>query len=137
MAVVAPGAARAEDPAVYAVDGVALGGYDVVAFFTKGAPEQGKRQYAIMWHGAIWQFATPEALVEFEMNPEAYAPQFGGYCAYGVAIGILSPVQVDQFAIRDGKLYLLRDAGAKARWSADQAGFIAAAADNWPDLLNR
>lgn len=137
LAVFTPVVTHAQEPAVYAVDGVALGGYDVVTFFTEDAPELGTSKYAIMWHGAVWQFASAEALIEFEMNPEAYAPQFGGYCAYGVANGALSPVEIDQFSIRDGKLYLMRDAQVMARWQADEAGFIAAADANWPSVLNR
>lgn len=137
LGTVLPGSAHADEPYVYSIEGVALGGYDVVAYFTKGAPQLGTPEYAIKWHGAVWHFASAEALLEFEMNPEAYAPQFGGYCAYGVAQGAISPIEPDQFSIRDGKLYLMRSQTVMDLWRADESGWAALAQTQWPDVLDR
>ena len=84
----------------------AINGYDTVAYFTVGKPVKGQDALATEWMGAKWKFSTQAHLDLFRANPEKYAPQYGGYCAYGVVQDNLVKVEPDQFTIRDGKLYL-------------------------------
>lgn len=129
--------ALAEEPAVYAPSGVALGGYDVVAYFTKGQPMMGSEAFEIMWHGAMWRFVSAESLMEFEMNPAAFAPQYGGYCAYSVSQGAVASSMPKAFLLRDGKLYLGHNMEALELLSRDLAANIARADAHWPAVIGR
>jgi YHS domain-containing protein len=113
----------------------AINGYDTVAYFTVGKPVMGKDAFALDWMGAKWKFASQANLDLFKANPEKYAPQYGGYCAYGVAQGYLVKVEPDQFTLRDNKLYLNYDADVQAKWLKDPAGYIKTADTQFPLLL--
>jgi YHS domain-containing protein len=115
----------------------AINGYDTVAYFTDRQPVKGSDQLATEWMGAKWKFATQAHLELFKANPEKYAPQYGGYCAYGVTQDALVKVEPDQFTIRDGKLYLNYDADVQAKWLKDPAGYIKAADAKFPSLLKK
>jgi YHS domain-containing protein len=115
----------------------AINGYDTVAYFTVGKPVKGQDALATEWMGAKWKFSTQANLDLFKANPEKYAPQYGGYCAYGVVQENLVKVEPDQFTIRDGKLYLNYDADVQAKWLKDPAGFIKAADAKFPALLKK
>ena len=115
----------------------AINGYDPVAYFTVGKPVIGQDAFVHEWMGAKWKFASQANLDLFKANPEKYAPQYGGYCAYGVAQGYLVKVEPDQFTIRDGKLYLNYDADVQAKWRKDPAGHIKIADTQFPTLLQR
>jgi len=115
----------------------AINGYDTVAYFTVGKPVMGKDAFAFDWMGAKWKFASQANLDLFKANPEKYAPQYGGYCAYGVAQGYLVKVEPDQFTVRDGKLYLNYDADVQAKWRMDPAGYIKTADALFPSLLQK
>ncbi|HEU5293900.1 MAG TPA: YHS domain-containing (seleno)protein [Burkholderiaceae bacterium] len=115
----------------------AINGYDTVAYFTVGKPVMGKDAFAHEWMGAKWKFASQANLDLFKANPEKYAPQYGGYCAYGVAQGYLVKVEPDQFTVRDGKLYLNYDADVQAKWRMDPAGYIKTADALFPTLLQK
>ena len=125
----------AEEPMYYAPGGIAMSGYDVVAYFTKGEPVEGMAAYAVTWRGATWYFSSPESLMAFEMNPEAYAPQFGGYCAYAVAEGRTGPVDPDAFFVRDGRLYFLHDTRMLGEMQDDLPRILTEAQANWPAAL--
>lgn len=127
--------ALAEEPAVYAPDGVALSGYDAVSYFAENGPRAGSPSHALMWHGATWYFATPQSMERFEMNPTAYAPQFGGYCAYGISEGHARAGSPLAFIIHRGKLYMLQDARHLAETQAHIDEVIDAAEDNWPAAI--
>ena len=129
--------ALAQEPVVYAPGGVALGGYDVVAYFTEGHAVMGSETHEIMWHGAVWRFATPEALMEFEMNPAAYAPRYGGYCAYAMAKGAVASTAPEAFTIDEGALYLNFSIAVRTIWREDIAGNVARADGYWPQALDR
>ncbi|HMB71717.1 MAG TPA: YHS domain-containing (seleno)protein, partial [bacterium] len=86
--------------------GIALGGYDPVAFFTGGKPVHGSPSITAEHRGATYLFASEENRQLFQESPERYAPQYGGYCAYGVSVGALFPVDVSTWQVRNGKLYL-------------------------------
>lgn len=113
----------------------AINGYDTVAYFTVGKPVKGQDGLVHEWMGAKWKFSSQANLDLFKANPEKYAPQYGGYCAFGVAQGALVKVEPDQFTVRDGKLYLNFDADVQAKWLRDPAGFIKAADAKFQGLL--
>lgn len=115
----------------------AIDGYDTVAYFTQGRAVKGLDTWVAEWMGAKWKFASPEHLALFKADPAKYAPQYGGYCAYGVAQGYLVKVQPDQFTVRNGKLYLNFNGDVQAKWTRDPAGFIAAADGKFQALLQK
>lgn len=102
----------------------AILGYDTVAYFTEGKPVKGQDAHVHTWMGAKWKFASQRHLDLFKADPAKYAPQYGGYCAYGVSQGNLVSIEPDKFRILDGKLYLNYDADIQAKWLKDPAGFI-------------
>jgi len=118
-------------------DGVAIRGYDPVAYFTEGAPRKGKAEFTVEHKGAKWQFASAEHKAMFEANPEKYTPAYGGFCAYGVAQDYLVKIEPDAWAIRDGKLYLNYDQNIQRRWSQKPDEYIATADKKWPGLVTR
>ena len=135
-AVLAPARGLAAEDAVF-TDwfGHAIRGYDPVAYFTEGRPVEGLPAHELAWNGATWRFASAENLARFRADPEAYAPQYGGYCAWAVSQGYTASVDPEQWRIEDGRLYLNYDAEVQARWLRDVPGFIAAADANWPAVL--
>lgn len=102
----------------------AIRGYDPVAYFLDGKPVKGSEQFVHSWMGAKWQFASQDHLDRFKAEPVKYAPQYGGYCAYGVASGYAVKIEPDQWSVVDGKLYLNYDAEVSKKWNQDRAGFI-------------
>ena len=90
----------------YQPNGIAIRGYDTVAYFTQGKPVEGTEKFSTEWEGATWRFSSQENLELFTTDPEKYAPQYGGYCAYGVAQDSLVKIEPDQWTIYDDKLYL-------------------------------
>ena len=116
---------------------VAIRGYDPVAYFLDGKPVKGSAQFVHTWMGAKWQFASQDHLDRFKAEPAKYAPQYGGYCAYGVASGYLVKIEPEQWAVIDGKLYLNYDADVQARWRKDPEGFIRAADAKFQSLLKK
>lgn len=128
-------AARAATPEVFSRDGVAIGGADPVAYFRVGAAVPGQIDHALMWHGATWVFATAENMEMFEMNPAAFAPQFGGYCAQALTQGTLAPTVPDAFALFQGRLYLTHDLATRDIWASDIVANLALATAHWPAAL--
>lgn len=116
---------------VFQENGKAIRGYDVVAYFTDQKPVKGDPAYTYSWKGVDWQFSSAEHLERFTSNPEQYAPQYGGYCAYGLSEGHKSPTQPDAWTIRDNKLYLNYDLDVKELWSKDIPGRILRADSIW------
>jgi YHS domain-containing protein len=115
---------------------LAVGGYDTVAYFKAGRPTQGVAQFETEYKGATWRFASKENLDAFKANPTAYAPQYGGYCAWAVSQGYTASGDPNVWKIVNGKLYLNYDQGVQAKWEKDIPGFIAKADKNWPGVLN-
>lgn len=113
----------------------AINGYDTVAYFTQNAAVPGQDAYATEWKGAKWKFSSQANVDLFKANPEKYAPQYGGYCAYGVAKDNLVKVDPAQFTILDGKLYLNYDADVQKLWAQDRPGFIKQADAKFQTLL--
>ena len=115
--------------------GLAVEGYDPVAYFTDARAVEGRREHEHTWQGATWRFASAEHRDLFAAAPEKYAPQYGGYCAWAVAHGYTAEIDPEAWKIVDGRLYLNYDREVQARWQADQAAQIRAADENWPRLL--
>lgn len=127
--------ARAESPEVFNTNGVAIHGYDPVAYFIKGAAIEGSREHALIWMGATWRFASADNMATFESDPYGYAPQYGGYCAYAMAQGAVATTVPEAWTIHAGKLYLNFSTGVRGLWRADIPGFVAAADEFWPAAL--
>jgi YHS domain-containing protein len=113
----------------------AILGYDPVAYFTDNKPVKGVDTFTYEWMGTKWKFASQAHLDLFKGNPDKYAPQYGGYCAYGVAQDNLVSIEPDKFTVRDGKLYLNYNADVQDKWLKDPAGFIKQADTKFPALL--
>ena len=136
----APAALAASNPApVISVeaDHLAARGYDVTAYFLQGKPIRGSKAHQLGYKGATWRFASADALAKFKAVPAACEPQFGGYCAWAVSQGYISPGDPEQWKIVDGKLYLNFNARAKELWEADQADAIKRGKANWPGVLSK
>lgn len=119
----------------YEPSGVAIRGYDTVAYFTQGKPVEGSEEFATDWEGASWRFSSQENLDLFTAAPEDYAPQYGGYCAYGVAKDGLVKIEPENWTIVDGKLYLNYNDKVQGLWEKDIAGFISTADNKFEALL--
>ena len=114
--------------------GTAVEGTDVVAYFTQGEAVAGSRDYTHEWSGATWRFASAEHRDLFAANPEKYAPQYGGFCAYAVSQGATAGIDPEAWTIHEGRLYLNLNPAIQARWEKDIPGFIAKADGHWPRL---
>ena len=128
--------AFAGEAPVFATDDGAIRGYDAVAYFTMGEPTRGSDQFTTSWQGATYKFASAANLALFKEEPEAYAPQYGGYCAYAVSKGATAGTVPEAWTIVDGKLYLNYSLAVQQRWRKDVPGHIRAADRNWPAVLN-
>jgi YHS domain-containing protein len=130
-------AAAAGKPFVFADQNGAIRGYDPVAYFTHGAPAKGSKEFRHEWRGATWHFASSANRDRFAADPQRYAPQYGGYCAYGVALGSAPPIDPAAWSIVDGKLYLNYNLPTRATWEKDIPGYIRKADANWPGVLKK
>lgn len=128
--------AQAKTPAVYAEKGVAVDGTDVVAYFTESRPVKGDPSITHNWNGTTWQFASAANRDAFAADPERYAPQYGGYCAYAVSEGYTASTTPEAWRIVDGKLYLNYSRRIQRRWERNIPGRIKDANANWPNVLN-
>ena len=118
--------------------GVAIEGYDPVAYFTDGRATKGSEEFAYDWLGATWHFANAEHRELFTKQPLQYAPQYGGHCALGTAFGeTTANIDPEAWSIVDGKLYLQYSSGAREGWEQDRAKRIAAADQKWPEIKAR
>lgn len=117
--------------------GVAIEGYDPVAYFTDGRPVEGKKGFETEWNGATWRFASAEHRDLFAADPGKYAPQYGGYCAWAVSQGSTAGIDPEAWKIHDGKLYLNYDRSVQEKWLADMENLIAKGDANWPKLLEK
>ncbi len=116
-------------------EGVAIKGYDPVAYFTEGRAVKGSEKYSYDWLGTPWYFANAQHREMFQSNPISYAPQYGGYCA-GEVVGGSVTVDIDPeaFKIIDGKLYLIYDKADAEDFAAHAADYIPKADANWPEI---
>ena len=124
----------AQKPEVFTTEAGAIQGYDPVAFFKEQKPVIGKKKLSYSWNESSWYFSTPENLEAFKADPTHYAPQFGGWCAYGTAAGHKSPTQPETWTIVDDKLYFNYNAEVKKLWNKNQKEMIEKANKNWPTV---
>ena len=116
---------------------LAVSGYDPVAYFKDRKPVEGSSAFQHEWNGATWRFANAENLEAFKANPEAYAPQYGGYCAWAVSQGYTASADPNVWRIVGRKLYLNYDREVQQTWEKDVPGNIAKADKNWPTVLEK
>jgi YHS domain-containing protein len=114
---------------------VAIGGYDPVSYFTEAAPRKGDPRFTATFKGAEYRFASAANLARFQSNPQAFLPQYGGYCAWAVAGGYTAKGDPLAWKVVSGKLYLNYDQNVQKRWAKDIAGNIAKGDRNWPQVL--
>ena len=119
---------------IFAPGGKAIKGYDAVAFFVQGRPVAGTNSFSYSWKGAEWFFSSKDNLESFSSDPEKYAPQYGGYCAYGTANGHKAPTETDTWTIVDKKLYFNYSSKVKEMWLKNQKALIEKANKNWPSV---
>ncbi len=142
LALAAPAAAAlapsamAATPKIYNNDGIAVDGSDVVAYFTEGAPVTGDAAITHDYMGVTWRFSSEANRDLFAADPAAYAPQYGGYCAYAVSQGYTASTVPEAWTIVEDKLYLNFSTSVRRRWERDIPGHIMAADANWPGVLS-
>ena len=118
-------------------DGVAIQGYDPVAFFTAKAPVPGKQEFASERHGAVYRFHSAKNKALFDADPAKYEPQFGGYCAYGVSRGALAPIKIEAWQIVDGRLLMQKSLSIRDSFNEDTKANLEKADANWPKLVEK
>ncbi|KAA1177174.1 YHS domain-containing protein [Rhizobium tropici] len=116
---------------IYVTNGVAINGYDPVAYFTDHKPVKGTQEFSTSYKDATFYFASASHRDAFAKDPEHYAPQYGGYCAYGTAEGHKAPTQPQAFTVVDDKLYLNYNDKVLGTWRSDISGYIKKANTNW------
>ena len=109
----------------------AIKGYDPVAYFTESKAKKGKRKYEYTWMGANWHFESKENHDLFVANPEKYAPQYGGYCAYAVSQNTTAGIDPKQFTIVNHKLYLNYNKSINKKWTKNRDQYIIDADEQW------
>ena len=122
---------------IFVEDGLAIAGTDPVAYFRQGRAVEGSSEFEYQWKGATWRFQSAANKALFVSNPEEYAPQYGGYCAYAVSRGYTASTEPEAWKIVDGKLYLNYSLEVRELWSQDIPGYIAKANQNWPGVLKK
>ena len=118
-------------------EGIAIKGYDPVAYFTDMKPERGSPDLSYRWKGAVWRFSTSVHLEAFKADPEKYAPKYGGYCAYAVSQDKLADIDPDAWTIYEGRLYLNLNKDVQRLWEKDKPGYILSADRYWPGVLKK
>ena len=126
-----------QQPEVYSSSGVAVNGYDVVSYFTELKPVKGSKDHSFQWKNAAWYFSSDKNLELFKSDPDKYAPQFGGYCAFGVAEDHTAPTKPDAWTIVDDKLYLNYNIDVRKMWREKQTEYIEQGNKNWPEVLSK
>lgn len=115
-------------------NGLAIDGYDPVAYFTEQKPVKGLPEFRVESEGSTFQFASAAHQDAFSADPSKYVPQYGGYCAYGMAKGYKASIDPAAFTIVGDKLYLNYSETVRSQWLSDIPGYIRKADANWPDV---
>lgn len=138
MLPLAPGIALAKEDPIYtrAFSNAAAGGYDVTAYFTESRARKGKAKFTTEYMGAKWSFASRENLERFAADPEKYAPQYGGYCAWAVSQGSTASGDPLQWTVHNDKLYLNYNKKINERWARDKDALIVTGDMKWPEVLD-
>jgi hypothetical protein len=122
------------DPVNRDKSGLALRGYDPIAYFEKSQPVKGSANFTHQWNGATWRFESTGSRDKFAASPEKYVPQYGGYCAWAVSNNYTADADPEAWKIVDGKLYLNYNKGVQRKWEPEASKRIADADRNWPGL---
>lgn len=130
------GGARAQTAPIYTgiVKGVAVGGYDPVAYFTENKPVKGNPSIAFEHAGSQWHFSSEANREAFKKEPAKYAPQYGGYCAWAVSQGYTAHGDPNAWTINNGKLFLNYNQSVKTTWEKDIPTHVTKGDQNWPKL---
>ncbi len=115
---------------------LAIHGFDAISYFD-GMPRRGLAQHSSLWNGAVYRFASKDNLKRFEKNPGKYAPQFGGFCAYGVSVGKKFDGDPEVYKIVNGKLYFNLNPQIKQTWEKDVDGNLRKAEKQWTKIANK
>lgn len=118
-------------------EGLAIQGYDPVAYFSDHKPVKGSPKFTSTHGGATYRFASSEHKAKFDAAPDKYAPAYGGYCGYAASINRLSPISPEWFQVLDGRLVLQHNRKALEKWNADLLGNLGRADENWPGLVTK
>ena len=138
LAVAAPQPASAEGVVnASSWSGSAIEGYDPVAYFEEGKPVEGDSDHSYEWMGATWYFASAENRDLFAADPEKYAPQYGGYCAWAVSQGYTAKIDPQAWTVVDDQLYLNYSKDVQKQWQEDVPGNITKADANWPGIRDK
>jgi hypothetical protein len=131
-----PAAAPAAEPPVYTdSDGVAIHGYDPVAYFDQGEPVPGLERWSATWRGVIWRFASRDHRDLFLGDPERYAPEYGGYCAYAMSLGQKARTDPHAWDVVDGRLFLNKSPRIRRSWLKDRDDRIRRADQHWAAMI--
>ena len=114
-----------------------ISGYDPVAYFTDGKPMRGSGYHVAEFDGVTYAFASEEHKDMFNANPKKYVPMYGGYCAYGVAVGKKFVADPTVWKVVGGKLYLNLDKGIQSKWNKDIPGYIKTGDKNWVEIKDK
>ena len=117
--------------------GLALRGFDAVAYFAVDNAVKGDPKYEYVWNGAKWIFSSAENLEKFKLDPAAYAPQYGGYCSYAVSHGYTADGDPEAWKVVDGKLYLNYNQKAKDAWEMEVKKNIQQGDQNWIEFKKK
>ena len=125
---------KIDHSAYYHKNGIALEGYDVVAYFRERRAVKGNSTFACLWSRLMWKFSSEENLQLFSQNPEQYAPQYGGFCSFGVSSGYKASVRPEAFTIENGKLYFNFAKYVRKRWLEKRLQHIEIADQQWNNI---
>jgi YHS domain-containing protein len=118
-------------------ENIAIKGFDTVEYFNAQKAVEGNAQFSLVWKGAKWYFANTANLEKFKQNPEQFAPQFGGYCAFAVSKGYTADGDPNAWKIVDGKLYLNYSPKVKELWEENQTAAIENGQKNWQEFQTK
>jgi len=126
--------ARADGGIALDGQGRAIKGYDTRAYFTESTAKLGSDAHTVDWNGATWQFATAEDAAAFAETPQAFAPQFGGYCTRAMSFKRTVPADPEVWRIHDGKLYMFARPVGGTKFDEGPEAMIARAQAFWETL---
>jgi len=127
----------AQKSSTFVQSGKAIRGYDPVAYFTESKAVKGNDQWVYEWNNVRWYFSSQKNLDHFKADPGKYAPQYGGYCAYGLSNGYKAPTDANAWTIENGKLYLNYNLDVREEWNKDRNQRIEKADKNWPEVKEK
>ena len=132
-----PSHTLAKKPSIYSRNGLAIRGYDPVAYFVLSKATKGSSDFELYHQGTTFRFANADNLEAFKSNPDKYTPQYGGYCAWAVSHVYTASIHPTAWTVVDDKLFLNYSRSVRRQWLSDQANRIKLADQNWPAVLDK